>query len=256
MALGAWNVTLRFSMFIIWTFLLSNREHTPPIYTKASSEFEHSEVEIEFEQLIITQKNVADAITSRVLHANAWLKPISYLLQSKFLGHCVPGDRQWEIPNKGGLQSAGQHWYVLTLTWEPGKDLPLSRLVPRLQSGGFLPGLLRNTLHSLPCYTPFYPSLRIQQQTRLLQQAFANTQCSFTTPSPSWKGSFQPLLEVMCKSLPWHVTFHIANDTIFTSTQTLLSSQIEALCSQNLMKALALMIHVYRTTHTQLDCPS
>lgn len=119
-------------MFIIWIFLLSNLEHTPSTDTKASSESEHSEVETEFEQLIITQrKMLTDAVTSRALHANAWVKLISYLLQSKFLGLCVlPGNWLWEIPDKGGLHSAWQQWYARTLTSEPGKGLLLSQLIP------------------------------------------------------------------------------------------------------------------------------
>jgi len=60
-------------MFIIWTFLFSNRDHTP---YKASSESEYSEGETEFEQLI----NITDGITSRDLNAKAWVELVSYLL--------------------------------------------------------------------------------------------------------------------------------------------------------------------------------
>jgi len=71
----------------------------------------------------------------------------------------------------------------------PGQDLLLTWLATRPQSSKLLKSILGNTLHSLPCYTPFYPPLRIQHGTSPLQQALANTQGSFSPASPSWKGN-------------------------------------------------------------------
>lgn len=95
---------------------------------------------------------------------------------------------------KGGLHSAFSTTAlcVRTLTSDPTIWARPAIVLACNKSTVWWPlaGLTWNTRHSLPCYTPLYPPLRIWHHTSLLQQAFANTQAPSPLPAQAERVPF------------------------------------------------------------------